>query len=196
MVQIAPTMNRMRRQRVNAELEAVAWTIMRSIFSTRRISERAFVTGVRGCLSSIAPTLLDGGECVNSARMLKKSPFPPAQPRRAETRLFPWFVLASLRDSTYRGMPLGYLNHWRGFSVRQDQLRGRTAHTKCGTYLLASSLAAALPAERRVLARRGWAGEMSGLFEHPVWRPSVIAIVLKNEASAHLESFQQTPSPS
>jgi hypothetical protein len=32
---------------------------------------------------------------------------------------------------------------------------------------LASSLTAALPAERRVLARRGWAGEKSGLFEHP-----------------------------
>jgi len=26
---------------------------------------------------------------------------------------------------------------------------------------------AALRAERRVLARRGWAGEKSGLFEHP-----------------------------
>ena len=24
-----------------------------------------------------------------------------------------------------------------------------------------------LPAERRVLARRGWAGEISGFFEHP-----------------------------
>ncbi len=46
-------------------------------------------------------------------------------------------VLASLRGSTYR-------------SVR-----------------LASSLVAALPAERRVLARRGWAGEKEGLFEHP-----------------------------
>jgi len=33
-------------------------------------------------------------------------------------------------------------------------------------YLLAFSLAAALPAERRVLARRGWAGENDGLFEH------------------------------
>ncbi len=32
---------------------------------------------------------------------------------------------------------------------------------------LASSLAAALPVERCVLARRGWAGEKSGLFEHP-----------------------------
>jgi hypothetical protein len=29
------------------------------------------------------------------------------------------------------------------------------------------SLAAALPEEGRVSARRGWAGEMSGLFEHP-----------------------------
>jgi len=27
--------------------------------------------------------------------------------------------------------------------------------------------AAALPAERRASARRGWAGEKSGLFEHP-----------------------------
>jgi len=34
-------------------------------------------------------------------------------------------------------------------------------------YLLASSLAAALPAEQRVLARWGWAGENRGLFEHP-----------------------------
>jgi hypothetical protein len=29
------------------------------------------------------------------------------------------------------------------------------------------SLLAALPAERRVLARRGWAGEKVGHFEHP-----------------------------
>jgi hypothetical protein len=61
-------------------------------------------------------------------------------------------VLASLRGSTYRGKPLEYRNHWRDFSVRQDQLKERTAHTKCGTYLLASSLAAAL---------------LDGLFEHP-----------------------------
>src|SRR5262245_32207622 len=31
--------------------------------------------------------------------------------------------------------------------------------TKCGGYLLRSSLTAALPEEQRVLARRGWAGE-------------------------------------
>jgi len=55
-----------------------------------------------------------------------------------------------------------------GFSVHQDPLQGRTVHTKCGLYLLGPSLAAALPAERRVLARRGWVGEMSELFEHPV----------------------------
>ncbi len=52
-------------------------------------------------------------------------------------------VLASLRGSTYR-------------SVR-----------------LAPSLPAALPVERRVLARRGWAGENGGLFEHP----DVIAVL-------------------
>jgi len=39
---------------------------------------------------------------------------------------------------------LGGRKHWRGFSVRQDLLSGRTAHTKCGLYLLGSSLAAAL----------------------------------------------------
>ena len=38
---------------------------------------------------------------------------------------------------------------------------------KSATGVLASSLTAALPAERRVLARRGWAGENRGLFEHP-----------------------------
>ncbi len=76
-------------------------------------------------------------------------------------------VLASLRGSTYRTEPLGCRNYWRGFSVRQESFIGRTAHTKCGTYLLASSLAAALPAEWRVSARLGWAGEKSGLFEHP-----------------------------
>ena len=32
---------------------------------------------------------------------------------------------------------------------------------------LGPSLAAALPAERRILARRGWVGEKSGFFEHP-----------------------------
>ena len=34
--------------------------------------------------------------------MLKKSSFSPAQPRRAETHLYPCSVLASFRPSTYR----------------------------------------------------------------------------------------------
>ena len=55
----------------------------------------------------------------------------------------------------------------RGFSARQDPFVWANGPTKCGWYLLASSLTAALPAERRVLARRGWAGENRGLFEHP-----------------------------
>ena len=38
--------------------------------------------------------------------MLKKSSFSPARSRRAETRLFPSIVLASLRGSTYRSVRL------------------------------------------------------------------------------------------
>jgi hypothetical protein len=76
-------------------------------------------------------------------------------------------VLASLRGSTHRTEPLGCRNYWRGFSVRQDSFDGRTAHTKCGTYLLASSLAAALGGTKRVSARWGGRGKKSGLFEHP-----------------------------
>src|SRR4029078_4579514 len=46
------------------------------------------------------------GECLSTmvtetpSRMLKNSPFPPAQPRRAGTLLFPCGVLASFRSST------------------------------------------------------------------------------------------------
>ena len=68
-------------------------------------------------------------------------------------------VLASLRGSTYQ-------------SVR-----------------LASSLAATLPAERRVLARRGWAGEKSGLFEHPAQGAPVIPDVQISEIPACSQSF-------
>ena len=48
---------------------------------------------------------------------------------------------------------------------------GVLASLKASTYpegAFGPSLAAALPAERRVLARRGgWVGEKSGLLEHP-----------------------------
>lgn len=63
-------------------------------------------------------------------------------------------VLASFSPSTYREEPLGRRNYSRGFSVRQDPCKGRTAHTKCGLYLLGPSLAAAL---------------LIGLFKHLAW---------------------------
>jgi hypothetical protein len=68
-------------------------------------------------------------------------------------------VLASLRSSTYR-------------SVR-----------------LAFSLAAALPAERRVLARRGWAGENRSLFEHPARGSSDVLDVRAIEFPLYHNSF-------
>ena len=90
-MQIAPTMNRIRRQRVKVELEVVAMAITRSSFATRRVSPWVFGIGGTGWFWSIEPTLLDGEECVNSSRMLKKSAS---------------FVLASLRSSTYRSVRL------------------------------------------------------------------------------------------
>ena len=54
-----------------------------------------------------------------------------------------------------------------GIFVRQESFIGLTAHTKCGLYLLASLLAAALLGTSRVLARQGWAGDKAGLFKHP-----------------------------
>jgi hypothetical protein len=56
----------MRRQRVKEELEAVARAITRSSFAARRVSEWALGIGVTGWFWNIAPTLLEGGECVNS----------------------------------------------------------------------------------------------------------------------------------
>jgi hypothetical protein len=65
----------------------------------------------------------------------------------------------------------------KGFFRSPRSILRRTAHTKCGMYLLASSFAAALPGTRRVSARQGWAGEKSGLFEHPAWwTPDVLDV--------------------
>ena len=94
-----------------------------------------------------------------STRMLKKSAS---------------FVLAALRGSTYRSVHL------------------------------ASSLATALLGARRVPGRRGclgrlrtggcssrqgWAGEKSGLFEHPVWHIPVVLDVCASEVLACHNSF-------
>src|SRR5580765_101426 len=76
------------------------------------------------------------------------------------------FVLASLRGSTLKRM-------FRSSETLAGPIRSPRSilvvngNTKCGTYLLASSLAAALLGRRRVSARQGWAGETSGIFEHP-----------------------------
>ena len=51
--------------------------------------------------------------------------------------------------------------------------------------------AAALPTERRVLARRGWVGEKSGLFEHPAWCTPVIPDVQISEIPACPRVFPQ-----
>jgi len=50
---------------------------------------------------------------------------------------------------------------------------------------------AALPAERRVSARRGWAGETSNLFEHPAENSPVILDMRISEVPAHLLSFSE-----
>ena len=85
------------------------------------------------------------------SRMLKKSPFSPSQPWRAETRLCPCVVLASFRSSTYR-LKLSEIGSAGGvFPFAKVKCTGERPH-KCGGYLLRSSLAAAL---------------LSGLFEHP-----------------------------
>jgi hypothetical protein len=83
--------------------------------------------------------------------MLKKSPFSPIQPLRAKTRLFPSGVLASLSGSTLKSTPrtLGTL---KGFFRSPRSIGGANGSTKCGPYILAASLAAAL---------------LNGLFEHP-----------------------------
>ena len=49
--------------------------------------------------------------------------------------------------------------------------------------------AAALPAERRVSARRGWAGEKSGHFEHPARFTPVTQDLQTGEIQAYSLSF-------
>ena len=70
------------------------------------------------------------------------------------------FVLGSGKSSTGTRPP-----HHSAARTDLVLLIRRTVRPK--GYALGPSLAAALPAERRVSARRGRAGEKSGLFEHP-----------------------------
>jgi hypothetical protein len=56
------------------------------------------------------------------------------------------------------------------------------------------SLAAALLGTRRVSARQGWAGEKSGLFEHPGWYSPAVPDVTTSEVLACPPSFPPTAS--
>ena len=73
-------------------------------------------------------------------------------------------VLGSSKSSTLESRRSEVLE---GFSVRQDPWYGRTAPRSAVGTSSGFDSPAALPAERRVSARRGWAGENRGLFEHP-----------------------------
>jgi len=66
-------------------------------------------------------------------------------------------------------------------SVRDSKVRDEVS--------IVFSLGAALPAERRVLARRGWAGEKSGPFEEPAGSASAVLDLLKPRASQGSKSF-------
>jgi hypothetical protein len=87
------------------------------------------------------------------------------------------------------------LASFRGSEVLEDMFRSprsisrANGHTKCGWYLLASSLAAALPGTRRVSARQGWAGEKSGHFEHPASSLPIVSELWVSEVPVYRQSF-------
>jgi hypothetical protein len=103
-------------------------------------------------------------------RMLKQSLFSPAQPQRAKTRLSPGFVLRSQASSTWTRPP-----HHSAARTDLVLLIRRTVRPR--GYASGFDSPAALPAEGRVLARWGWVGETSELFEHPTVRVSSCAYV-------------------
>ena len=99
--------------------------------------------------------------------MLKKSPFPPARPRRAKTRLSPRFVLASLRSSTGTRPP-----HRLGGAHRRGA--PYSSHRAPQRLRLRPSLAATL---------------LNGLFEHPVRTFSRCASHAEHSSSNVSNSF-------
>ena len=80
------------------------------------------------------------------------------------------FVLGSSKSSTYR-LRFSEVGSVGGvFPFAKIHCTGERPHEvrSVPPRLFASSLAAALLVERHILACRGWAGENSGFFEHPV----------------------------
>lgn len=112
--------------------------------------------------------------------MLKKSSFSPAQPRRAETRLSSCFVLGSSKSSTHPTRGKGCsdssgLDGWERYASGFDS-------------------PAVLLGKRRVSARRGWVGEMSGLFERPAGYSEESPCEHSQHLAAQKPSFPQTDS--
>ena len=97
---------------------------------------------------------------------------------------FASFVLVSVKPSTGTRPP----HH---SAARTDVVLLTRRTVRPGGYVSGFDSPAALPAERRVLARRGWAGEKAGLFEHPAWNFPVILDMRIREVSACLESFHE-----
>jgi len=110
--------------------------------------------------------------------MLKQSLFSPAQPRRVETRLSSSFVLGSSKSSTRTRPP-----HHSAARTNVVLLIRRTVRPR--GYASGFDSPAALPAEGRVLARRGWVGEKSGLFEHPTVGAPVVHMCRQFEVFAY-----------
>jgi hypothetical protein len=115
--------------------------------------------------------------------MLKKSSFSPAQSRRAEPRPFP--KLRSRFAQRLQGTGSGITGPVPLVSGDSRRSEGRQS----------PSLAAALPAEQRVLARWGWAGENRGLFEHPDGHIAVTAIPLETGRSPLQARFESDSAP-
>ena len=86
-----------------------------------------------------------------SSRVLKKSLVSPAQPRRAETRLFPGNSLIVQTFNLVEGL-LGGRRQWRNLSVRQNPWQRAHGLHEVGMYLLSLLRAAAF---------------LNSLFEHP-----------------------------
>jgi hypothetical protein len=86
---------------------------------------------------------------------------------------------------------LGGEKCWRGFSVRQDPLYGRTAPRSAVGTSSGFDSPAALLGRRRVSARQGWAGEKSGLFEHPANHSFTFTLRTTQQRVAHKTSHSE-----
>jgi hypothetical protein len=94
---------------------------------------------------------------------------------------FASFVLASVKPSTGTRPP-----HRSAARTNLVLLIRRTVRLR--GYASGFDSPAALSAERRVSERRGWAGEISDLYEHPAWYFPVILDMRIREAPACLQS--------